>query len=341
MEITYLLGAGASYNALPIVNKIPVALKIFYEDFNVLDRGYQTGSRSKNLALKIIESLNENEKANVIENLKKIYNDINWLKTETENHSSIDTFAKKLYLREDFENLNKLKFILSSFFVYLEFKKLDKRYDSFFASIMDDINNYPKNLKVLSWNYDSQIEKAHYNFAEKKGSYSSDPLNPPYRGDIKKSPYFVDGFCVHKLNGTTKLKDSQYMEEIYNVNGKNEIALGVSILKEYENLISGVKKPNMTFAWENFDDTLPFFKNLKNSISKTEILIVIGYSFPFFNRKIDKFILEAMPNLKKIYVQDPKFSSEIIEKIEGLISGRKIKLIPKTFTDQFFIPIEF
>lgn len=59
----------------------------------------------------------------------------------------------------------------------------------------------------------------------------------------------------------------------------------------------------------------------------------------------------ALRYLKKVYVQDPKYADDIIEKIKGLIRGneeefvtkdtREIHFIPKTFVDQFFIPIEF
>ena len=356
MNITYLIGAGASYEALPIVKDIGEKLQYFKDNFNFYTEKEKIDflDTKDRLIDKIINVAESQKRTELINFAKSFYNDIEWLQKNVEIHSSIDTFAKKLFLREELDKLNRLKFILSSFFVFLEVKNLDKRYDSFFASILEDINNYPKNINILSWNYDSQIEKAHYNFAEKDGSYSPDPLNLQYRGDIKESSYPIDGFCVHKLNGTTKLKDSQYMEEIYNVNEKNEITLGFNSLNEYQNLLSGVKKPNMTFAWENFDENLDFFKNLKTSVSKTEILIVIGYSFPFFNRKIDKFILDSMSNLKKVYVQDPSFSSDIIEKIKGLIPDRKVtekiiggfktkevEYIAKVFTDQFFIPIEF
>tara|TARA_R110002051_G_C8659065_1_gene488740 strand:- start:53 stop:1123 length:1071 start_codon:yes stop_codon:yes gene_type:complete len=356
MNITYLIGAGASYEALPIVKDIGEKLQYFKDNFNFYTEKEKIDflDTKDRLIDKIINVAESQKRTELINLAKSFYNDIEWLQKNVEIHSSIDTFAKKLFLRKELDKLNKLKFILSSFFVFLEVKNLDKRYDSFFASILEDINNYPNNINILSWNYDSQIEKAHYNFAEKDGSYSPDPLNIQYRGDIKGFSCPVDGFCVHKLNGTTKLKDSQYMEEIYNVNGKNEIALGFNILNEYENILSGVKKPNMTFAWENFDENLPFFKNLKVSISKTEILIVIGYSFPFFNRKIDKYIFNSMRKLEKIYVQDPNYSDEVIEKIKGLIPNKKyskkagsfllqkeIEYQSKKFVDQFFIPIEF
>ncbi|MDB2462896.1 hypothetical protein N9W61_02200 [Algibacter sp.] len=106
----------------------------------------------------------------------------------------------------------------------------------------------------------------------------------------------------------------------------------------------------MSFAWENFGKELKFYSDLRDSIENTDILIVIGYSFPFFNRKIDKFILDSMDGLEKIYVQDPENSSDIIEKIKGLIPEKitqhdgymgPIIYESKIFTDQFFIPIEF
>jgi hypothetical protein len=38
--------------------------------------------------------------------------------------------------------------------------------------------------------------------------------------------------------------------------------------------------------------------------TNTEILVVIGYSFPIFNREIDNRLFRKMDNLKKVYIQD-------------------------------------
>jgi hypothetical protein len=36
----------------------------------------------------------------------------------------------------------------------------------------------------------------------------------------------------------------------------------------------------------------------------TDILVVIGYTFPLFNRTIDNALISKMPRLTKIYIQD-------------------------------------
>ena len=48
--------------------------------------------------------------------------------------------------------------------------------------------------------------------------------------------------------------------------------------------------------------------NAKDDTIQTEILIIIGYSFPDYNAKVDKEIIKNMiksNNLKNIYIQDP------------------------------------
>ena len=54
---------------------------------------------------------------------------------------------------------------------------------------------------------------------------------------------------------------------------------------------------------------------------QTDILIVIGYSFPIFNDPIDRTILGKMP-VKEIYVQSPT-SGAIVKKLQtNLIRNR-------------------
>ena len=55
------------------------------------------------------------------------------------------------------------------------------------------------------------------------------------------------------------------------------------------------------YSWENN----PVFDNIRTNALKatkeTDILIIIGYSFPTFNRNIDKSILKNMIRLKKVF----------------------------------------
>jgi hypothetical protein len=45
-------------------------------------------------------------------------------------------------------------------------------------------------------------------------------------------------------------------------------------------------------------------ESLLKTTQDTEQVVVIGYSFPFFNRQTDREIFGSMANLTKIYVQD-------------------------------------
>ena len=95
-------------------------------------------------------------------------------------------------------------------------------------------------------------------------------------------------------------------------------------------------------ALENQSELYEFWSFLK----ETTDLIIIGYSFPYFNQEIDEFYLKAIlgsVNLKNIVIQDPVFSKEefigrfdfggILTDLESGISVSHI-----TSTDQFFIP---
>ncbi|XCF06637.1 hypothetical protein ABI125_01970 [Tamlana crocina] len=356
MNITYLLGAGASYEALPIVEQIPDKLEGFLNQFYISSFDFVIKNQQKSrIGEKHLFRFNSIEGQKLeFEKIKTFHKDILWLVNGAKNHTSIDTFEKKLYLQDNHTDLKKLKYILSCFFIYEQTFHFDKRYDSFFASILESLSEIPSNLKILSWNYDSQLEIAFSRFSNKTIEESRDILNVFSKGNMPTSSAenLNNEFNVFKVNGTTNLKNKKNetydLIEDYDI---DEVNLVSSFLEIYSSrkLFSDYE-PNMSFAWENFKEESKFYNNLQNSVEETETLVVIGYSFPFFNRKIDKFILDAMPKLKKIYVQDPKYSKDIIEKIKGLIPEKQVQHYgylgpilyePKTFHDQFFIPIEF
>jgi hypothetical protein len=83
-------------------------------------------------------------------------------------------------------------------------------------------------------------------------------------------------------------------------------------------------------------------------VGEAETLVVIGYTFPFFNRETDRRVFEQMPNLSQIYIQDPN-ADNIIKNIIPVMSdhqketnklriGNGIETI--TNVDQFFLPPE-
>lgn len=361
MNITYLIGAGASFEALPIVSQIEDKLLGFSELFkpsSIHERNSSSffDSKNSNLSNSYLSQFKFKsdiflEKYNLI---KTIHREINWLYGKSRNQSSIDTLAKKLFLQKDYKNLKRLKVIMSCFFYYCQITKFDKRYDSFFASILDELDTIPNNIRVVSWNYDSQFEIAFKEFSKGTIDSAKKTLNLQVNGLTDLNGFDAEKFSIFKLNGMTVEKNGKLINDY----SFSELKMMEEIITIYEKEVYANFESSMYFAWENFNLESDFYKGLSESIANTEVLIVIGYSFPFFNRKIDAFLLNSMHKLKKVYVQDPEYSNEIIEKIKGLkpwqlikISGGgfekkvvtkdMIEFIPKTFTDQFFIPIEF
>lgn len=103
--------------------------------------------------------------------------------------------------------------------------------------------------------------------------------------------------------------------------------------------------PYLNFAWEldQNDISLKSIKRAKDIIERTDYLVVIGYSFPNFNRLIDREILKNSKSLRKIYYQAP---SNVVESLSQRIKGvlptglQPLDATPITDLDQFFIPYE-
>ena len=67
---------------------------------------------------------------------------------------------------------------------------------------------------------------------------------------------------------------------------------------------------------------------------------MIGYSFPFFNRKTDREIIGSMANLKKIYVQDMNADEVEQSLLAVLPEGKNIKIEKIYKCSQFCLPKE-
>jgi hypothetical protein len=162
MNITYYLGAGASYNALPVVNEINARLMIFKAAVDD-----ESNTWEYNIYLREVQDINIKE---VGQQLSK---DIDWVINEAHRHQTVDTLAKKLFVLQDgVEDLLKLKRVLTVYFLFEQFYKgnirpkvpkelPDKRYDSFIASIISTEKGklkLPGEIKIITWNYDLQFE---------------------------------------------------------------------------------------------------------------------------------------------------------------------------------------
>ena len=338
-KITYLLGAGASYNTLPLVENFKVYLNEFLgyiSDLDILsDSQYFLGISNMYTQREYFELFKQT---------------IEWMSDQSDKHASIDTFAKKLLVTNSNDELRRLKAGLTSYFILEQIRRqTNQRYDSFIASIIDHKKrreNLPNNINIISWNYDFQIEKAYTDYCSL--TKNTDQIHALLNLHPSNGANSVDSdiFGIYKINGTTN---------VYN-NGKSEILclndLDINdviekTIKIYAGLIE--RRPeyysSLTFAWEEDPTAQDVISNAIISTKNTEILVVIGYSFPFFNREIDRKIIQGMTNLKKIYFQSPD-AKDVIIKFGSILKdfknskGVKVDAEPITDVKQFYLPPE-
>jgi hypothetical protein len=333
VNITYLLGAGASAEVLPCIKDIPNRLNDF---IGFISNHLTVSSELDGRTGKTKEELRQEFILELKDLLRKV-----------QKHESIDTYAKKLYLTRS-TKYGIVKAITSCYFIYEQLQRdADYRYDSFLASVLHDELLLPSHIKILSWNYDFQFEKA---FSQYTGHNNIEENQKYLRVVSNKFDNDVDDntFALIKINGTTEYRDkvnpynpSPIFKDLNSFeNAKNDIASRLFWLYK-ESVYSPAIENCLSFAWEKSFNS----KTLSTAfrlIRKTDILIVIGYSFPFFNREIDRKLFEAMVDLKTIYVQD-KYSPEgIIEKLPSVFpTAREMpKPIPIHQVKNFHLPAE-
>ncbi|HMS71159.1 MAG TPA: hypothetical protein PKD18_23600, partial [Saprospiraceae bacterium] len=107
---------------------------------------------------------------------------------------------------------------------------------------------------------------------------------------------------------------------------------------------------NIKYSWEGFTDAayldLPnqnitkILNTAKSKVANARNFIIIGYSFPYFNREVDSKILSEN-NFDKVYIQvpDKKEFEAIKERLLSIIGlDYENRIFHRTEADQFFIP---
>ena len=366
-NILYILGAGASAGALPVVDQMVDRMKIYNIDklfeyksgndlFKVLDelklnndliieidkrRSFDTfgkeiflknndndrdklkkllkeylkweqNTADEDLRKKIFswEYISSEEYNAKIQNIKNSLNSYKKYKSKDQ-YSSIlkeliellEEIAKKILSTEDFESIKyrnyDYKTILSGIY-YLFYindngdyvfdkSNLDQRYINFLVDIMGDPKSLNK-IKIYSWNYDTQLDLA------------------------------IESLGIKKVD--TKQKDGQLK-----ILEKMEIKINGSI-KDNKNKNKNIKDKEIKFAWEhgNTDEGIKklFGEKFKDKIDDNWLknvtdIVIIGYSFPFSNRRTDLELFKILLTLR-------------IEKLKGGVENT-LKYEPKIITN--------
>ena len=339
VHITYLFGAGASYNSMPIVSELNGDLERLSAHIN--DHGTRIIPRYK------ADNENQSYLADegpeyaewMVEPQMKAYEMLGHINS----FATVDTLAKYWTATKN-NNLLKLKEVINLYFAMRHFCphialanqrnffdekrrkeifkpkfRFDPRYDALIAGLVSAKDgSHHDRVSYISYNYDLELEQSLAKFG----------LNTPTGGDGEIPIYHVNGHCTN----------------LYGKMAKDEEHTVKAILED-----GGAIK----YAWEA-DETSK--EEIRTRLAKTTHLVVIGYSFPVFNREIDRQILAAT-NLKKIYIQDlPEALPGIENRVRALLGNRvkpqtQINSITKigkepihietiNTVDQFHIPFE-
>lgn len=351
-EVVYLLGAGASYGArnesttsyceqekshivrgLPLMSEIPL-------EMNTVIKKLESFITDKDLDVVV---KNNRTYRDVLEDLIKSFKQIN---EECKDSYTIDTLAKRAMILENgnggYENLgkyNEIKMLVSIFFLIEQvLYPIDLRYDIFLADTLREVSTSKfkinRRIRILSWNYDSQIELAYKRFTGMDFTLARKFLSI---SDLNE--YQVNYDQIVKLNGTANFKDPIDFTEYDRLDSE----FLKSILKAYNEFESArtinnsTSQPCISYAWENNGE------NTLGYMEETKTVVVIGYSFPFCNRVTDRMVFSGMKNLEKIYIQDQN-PTPIIDTIKPALVDNprhdKIELIPIRDVNKFFMPPE-
>lgn len=352
-KITYLFGAGASAKAIPTYLN---SASNFSTEFDNFIKKYFENSESHFIVNNVIN-------ANLLSNIIK-------LKNESLHHYTLDTYARKLFLIDSDSSrykLRLLKCLISCFIDYLQipqddnkFIKLDYRYDVLFSTLLERDARFPRlpdNIKFVSWNYDNQIERTLLNFNDTSNDvheildhYGFFPciigrenINNKIFNHVKLNGH--SGQYVIYEDNSFKLKEISSLYQ--NESEKSFIGRMTASLSVFQKLMIPDIDFLINFAWEkeiSNEYSQIAVNNAISIFSKTNILIIIGYSFPSYNYKIDRELLSNLQVGSKIIYQTINTNSKSEEdKILRYLSPwneNEISIKHINSADNFILPHE-
>lgn len=290
MNITYFLGAGASVNIIPLANEMGARMESFC-------------SKLKDWA----------EKNKLTSPLEKYIGKIESLLEEVNNSTSFDDCVKMFSINNEQpknrDNLKVAKCFLNAYLLFEQTRnpraRFDKRYRTFINSVIDPTTKLmPKNLSIITWNYDLQLEICYEDYADE---YDIEKLQKKLR--IFPSKNSPSDPKIMKLNGTAGLfldKKALTPVSIPNMHFNNDEMFSYIADNITANLGGNFSNPLLSFAWESTDLVNRVREFARLVIEQTEIMVIIGYSFPDLNQDIDKNLFSKVPRLERIYYQIPE-----------------------------------
>ena len=370
MYFTYLIGAGASAKAIPVVSDFKQKCKEW------LISQFVTLTHAAAFEGKIIENdsmIYDSSSFKSADHENFYYKVVDFLE-KLEGTHTVDAYAREKYLDNKIDEYERVKVWIDFLICGLHYfpvrnPPIDNRYKLFFGQTLKGGNNEPAKLptliKILSWNYDLQFELA------AAATFKEDflwrihnrlAISPKCFNPINEE-YEHTGFEIVKLNGTAGGtiikhggKDQFTRETIYNLrylvsDSLNRMTLENkffdNFLSYYKNLEANIgnyhySKTALSYGWEIHSEFAKIARKRAEEIAEqTKVLVILGYSFPEFNKKIDKSIFQKMKP-EKIYIQNIPSNIEYVKKrLIPLLPDKQIEIELIDSTNEFFIPYEY
>lgn len=339
-NITYYLGAGASRNAIPIWKEQSEAMISLANTHLGHDR-FKTEKNSDGIT-----------------DEQKMLWDIGYFGFQGERFGTVDTYAKKLVLNNSETELNRLKLSVSSFFTIWhqsnnfpnkdnsKFKdEIDRRYISLMASILKKGNSFPEikeNLNFVTWNYDLQLEAAYKEFCD-NADWDFIKHNLRFQSNttnISLKICHLNGY--HGFYITENNEEKGILDNLQNINEYKDVIKNIYFTYQSQNRGQLNYKSHINYAWENSDLAQNARNEAKRIISESDVIVIIGYSFPTFNREIDKEILGEIKEAATVIYQDPKASLPFLKRMIPDWKKKGITIeIEKDNMEYFVLPDDF
>lgn len=344
MKLTYLLGAGASFNAIPSVYHLYdeiVRCSDFFDDIGMRGLGEE----------------------------------YNYLASAIEQYGTPDTFARALWLSNSIEELNRLRKSISVFFssyryavplmteyTKSEFSKtkkrvskslfggIDSRYLEWLATICskDSESIFPIDFNVLTYNYDEQIENSlrHLMLEEKHKRLLKRISWPAFSKSVDTRIYHLNGVSGY-YSANKKRVDilNHQLEDIDNYSKYcNEILEEIQQALYIIDVVD-IDKFNFSdfikFAWEVAASDVS--KDIAAILRRTEHLVIIGYSFPNFNRGLDNILINSLgKRCRFITIVDPSMRlDDFLAMFPRLKGQTHIEMKVDSSALKFYVPSTF
>lgn len=308
-QVTYYVGAGASYNSIPLATELGERMIAVAKRLATPDLTIDTDER-------IFAFSGDTSKG-----LDTLLQNIGYFGQQAIEFGSLDNYAK--YLHDNKENVRYtwLKLSLNAFLTAWQqsidselkvresnvLSNIDNRYHSLMGNVTQPGTNgitLKPNVSFISWNYDTQLERTFQKYSRNKDW-----------DDLAGRLFFRPGYAVGNrlqichLNGFHGFYQTKEGKEIRFIDRTEDTSM-LSIFKSFEHIIESQMRGQLDqtryikFAWEDNNEVGEVKRDAASILQETDYLVIIGYSFPDYNGNIDRELLAQLKEDCIIYYID-------------------------------------